>query len=117
MSKYSYEGIDSFSIDNLIIEKMIKDNEEIVAYQISPKNGFLFHDKRTDGEDENGNIIFHLKNNSSTVPLNYDFDNIIEDTYTYINENNEKISIPILKVGEYEFYAIPIEIIPEERNV
>jgi hypothetical protein len=45
----------------------------------------------------------------------YDFTAVVNDVYTYTDENGIEVSIPIRKVGTKEFYCVPIGIVPDNQ--
>lgn len=114
---FVYEDVRPTLIPNTIIQKRLRDGVDY-QYWIEAVDGYVLHDKRIDEPvyDDFGNeteeIMPWFKIGVTTVAANYDFDNITNGTYTYVDENNMTVTIDVLKVGMNEFYAIPNSIVP-----
>lgn len=114
---FTYKEINPTLIPNTIMQKRLRDD---VNYQfiIEAEKGYVLHDRRIDEEEyypestiSTGNVIPRFKKGSTTVPASYDFTVTTNDTYTYTDENNIEITIPVVKIGAYEFYALPEDIV------
>ena len=93
-------------IANTNMSKMIS-NGVHNGYEIQAINGYVLHDKRVDYEDLDGNTILSYKVGTTTVGISYDFDNVVQGV---------DCGVSVQKVGMYEFYAIPRELVPDPDN-
>ena len=77
------------------------------GYEIQAIDGYVLHDNRVDYENMDGEMVLSYKTGSTTVGINYDFTNVVEGV---------DCGISVLKVGMFEFYAIPRDLIPDPDN-
>lgn len=103
-------------IPNATMQVVLRDGE-LFAYSIQAEEGYVLHDNRIDVPvldeetlEETGEIIPWFKTGSTTVPANYDFDNVTSGTYTYSDENGMTVNVSVQKIGMYEFYTVEIEL-------
>lgn len=108
-------------IENATMRELLN-NGVLYKYRIQAVDGYVLHDNRVDVEEldpetlePTGNIIPWFKFGSTSVPLTYDFDNVTEGTYTYTDENGMSVTIPVSKIGMYEFYTLPASIVPTNQ--
>ena len=79
-------------IENTIMQERYNDNGEMVNYIISPKEGYLLHEKSRDEivTDENGNETGEIKKGYTsgivTVLANYDFEKNEREIYAVKEE-------------------------------
>lgn len=106
------------SIPNASILEKLKDGS-LYAYSIEAEDGYVLHDNRIDEEEfdlettrPTGNLIPRFKTGSTTVSVSYDFKTTTNGTYTYTDENNMEATVPVVKIGVYEFYTLPEDIVP-----
>lgn len=106
-------------IPNTRMNKMIV-NGIHNGYEIQAVEGYVLHDNRIDSTDydelDNATIIPRFKLGSTTVPASYDFDNVTNGTFTYTDENGMTVSIPVEMVGMYEFYTLPVDVVPTDQT-
>jgi hypothetical protein len=100
-------------ISNATMQLAYKDGTPY-CYWIEAVDGYVLHDSRIDEEEfdyetmqPTGNIIPRFKLGSTTVPASYDFTATTNGTYTYTDENGMEATIPVVKIGMYEFYTLP----------
>jgi hypothetical protein len=121
MAAVTYEDMISL-IPNATMQKVyVYDNH--TQYKIEAVDGYVLHDSRIDEEEfdhetmqPTGNIIPRFKLGSTTVPASYDFTATTNGTYTYTDENNMEVTIPVVKIGMYEFYTLPENIVPTNQT-
>lgn len=94
-------------------------NDGIKTFWISPCEGYLLHDNRLDEEvidpdtlEPTGEIVLRYSTETKTVKYDYDFDTIIPGTLQDVSGNTIKIN----KIGAFEQFAIPIDLIKTEEN-
>lgn len=111
----TYESLTETLIPNTTIDKGFIDGVHKV-YRIQAVVGYLLHDSRIDEEEldlvtlmPTGNTKPRFKSGSTTVSASYDFNTVVNGTYTYTDENGNEITLNVLKIGEYEFYTVPEE--------
>lgn len=109
-------------IANATMQELLRDGE-VYRYSIKAIDGYVLHDNRIDIEETDpntlestGNIIPWFKLDSTTVPKNYDFENVTAGTYTYTDENGMTVTIPVSMIGMYEFYTLPDDIVPTSQT-
>jgi hypothetical protein len=109
-------------IPNATMLEKLRDGS-LYAYSIEAVDGYVLHDSRVDEEEfdhelmqPTGNIIPRFKLGSTTVPASYDFTATTNGTYTYTDENNMEVTIPVVKIGMYEFYTLPENIVPTNQT-
>lgn len=98
-------------IPNTTMRKFVNDNNVEMFYEIKPNydDGYVLHNRSRDWEDEDldtGVVTYYrgYSRATSTVPINYDFDNTTEiDGYT--------------AYGNKEIFARPISDIDGETNI
>ena len=105
----SIRGVIMKNIENTTIEE-VKDNDgTLLVYEVTPNEGFLLHNNvndYTEPDAETGAEILHLgfSSASSTVPLDYDFDNTKKiDGYTAYG-SKEVFAIPRDKVDDKQVF-------------
>lgn len=110
------------AIENTTIETRYKNDGSVLAYQIRPNTGYVLHSKGYDTPvfdeetlEETGDVILGFTSAFVGVGYNYDFNNVVADTYTYTDQNNMEVTMPISKVGRFEIFAIPASIVPENQ--
>ena len=110
------------TIENATVEARYNSSNTLYGYRITPNEGFVLHTKNYDTEvfdeetlEPTGEILLGFTSAYAAVGYNYDFDNVVADTYTYTDENGMTVSIPINKVGRFEIFAIPASIVPENQ--
>lgn len=115
---FTYENVNPTLIPNTTMRKRLRDGVDY-QYIIKADEGYALHDKRVDSIDFDENdeeiAISMFKVGETTVAANYDFDNVTQGTYTYTDENGMSVMLPVLMVGANEFYAVPIDIVPENQ--
>ena len=90
-------------------------------YRFYPNDGYVMHVKSVDLEiyDETfTNIIGYTElygSGMKSVPINYDFSVVVQDAYSYTDENGNTVNVPIERIGEQELYTLPIDIVPENQ--
>ena len=105
-------------IPNTTMQKIFRDGVHR-QYSVSPLEGYVLHDNRVDEEvineetlEPTGEVIYRYAAGSVTVRYDYDFTLIVPDTITDINGN----TIAVNKVGAYEMFAVPSNLIPENQT-
>lgn len=119
---YTYEEVIPTPIANAKVERMLKDGVQ-TTFRIQANSGYVLHDSRIDYPEcddlgmPTGAIIPWFKLGSTTVNKNYDFTDITNGTYTYTDENGMTVTVPVEKIGEYEFYTLPVDIVPTSQTM
>ena len=99
-------------IPNTTMTKMINaDTGILLAYNITPNDGYVLHDKELDHQELNpetmepiGKVTLGYYPIARSCGTNYDFDNVTTiDGYT--------------AYGEREFFARPISEVPENQDI
>lgn len=90
-------------------------------YCIYPDDGYVLHLKRNDDvyEDlDTGETVTTLRfcSGMKSVNINYDFSVVVQDTYTYTDENGNEVTIPIEKIGAEEIFTLPKSIVQEATD-
>lgn len=98
-------------IENVTIQPYYNDDNVLRSYRITPNEGYLIHalDPESGAEDR---TIPTFTLGTVSVGYNYDFDSVVADTFTYTDENNAVVNVPISKVGNLGIYAIPAHLVP-----
>lgn len=98
-------------IENATILPYYNDDNVLRSYRITPNERYLIHvlDPESGAEDR---TIPTFTSGTVSVGYNYDFDNVVADTFTYNDENNIVVNLPISKVGNLGLYAIPADLVP-----
>lgn len=110
----TYDCVIPSPIENTRVEKIFSDGIH-TGFRLTPDTGYVLHNALNDHTDEFGIKTTYFCSGDTTVKYDYDFDDIIEDTYTYIDENNNQITIPVLTIGEYKFYTITKSIVSPKQ--
>ena len=90
-------------------------------YRFYPNEGYVMHVKSVDTEiyDETGvNVIGYTElfgSGTKSVPISYDFSVVVQDVYTYTDENGNTQIVPIEKIGVEELYTLPESIVPQNQ--
>ena len=113
---YSYEDVVPSLIPNTTMQKRINSSGVHTTYVIQAVGGYVLHDNRIDGLDEDDNVIPRFKLGATTVPATYDFDNVVPGTFAYTDENGMVVSVPVDMIGIYAFYTLPIDVVPENQT-
>lgn len=97
------------TIQNTTIIPYYSGDNKLRAYHITPNEGYLIHvlDPESEAEDR---TIPTFTSKTITVGYNYDFNNVVADTFTYADEN-----VPVNKVGNLGLYTIPADIVPKNE--
>ena len=116
---YTYEDVVPTLIENTTMKKRLL-NGVHKTYVIKAVDGYALHDKRVDDvmvDQETGEetIIPTFKTGETTVAASYDFSTVTQGTYTYVDENEVEVTIPVSMVGVNEFYTVPEEIVSENQ--
>lgn len=100
------EPMENSLVANTTMNRMIS-NGIHNGYEIQAIDGYVLHDKRVDYENMDGDTVLSYKTGSTTVGVDYDFENVVAGV---------DCGVSVLKVGMFEFYAIPIALIPDADN-
>lgn len=98
-----YESIET-KIPNTTMVKGINELGVHKNYRITPNEGYVLHDKDGEYEDLDGIYIYLFSSGMCSCGANYDFDN----TTTVLGYT---------AYGEREFFAMPIDEVPESAVV
>lgn len=109
------EPMETTLIPNTTMNKMIV-NGVHNGYEIQAVNGYVLHDNRINGLDDFDNVVPRFKYGATTVPVSYDFDNVTNGAFTYTDENGMDVTVPVEMIGEYEFYTLPVSVVPEDQT-
>ena len=109
-------------IENAVVVTRYNSSNQVSSYRITPNEGFVLHTKNYDTEvfdeetlEPTGEILLGFTSTYISLGANYNFNDVVADTYTYTDENGMAVSIPISKVGRFEIFAIPANIVPENQ--
>lgn len=90
-------------------------------YCFYPDEGYVMHYKSVDTEiyDATGeNVIAYTElfgRGMKSVPISYDFSVTKKDSYTYTDENQMTVNVPLEKIGVEELYTLPKEFVPQNQ--
>lgn len=110
----TYEEVTPALIPNTTMQKMLTDGVH-KTYRIQAVKGYVLHDNRIDDIAPEGNVVLNFKTGSTTVSASYDFTVVTNGTFTYTDENGVRQSIIVQKIGEYEFYTLPEDVVPSNQ--
>lgn len=111
-------------VDNATMQAYYNSSNVLKSYYIYPNEGYAVHSTAYDTyardpeTDEDTDVIlpgFIPYPSFVGAEADYDFTVVVNDVYTYTDENNIEVSIPISKVGAKEIYCIPVGTIPENQ--
>ena len=109
-------------IENTTVEPRYNGSNELIAYRITPNEGYVIHTTNYDTPvydeetmTETGEILLGFTSAFIQIGYTYNFDTVVPGTYTYTDENNMSVTIPVNKVGRFEIFAIPASIVPENQ--
>ena len=109
------------NIPNTIIEpRYLKD--KLLGYNITTDEGYCLHTTghdipiRDEKNKPTGEVKLGFTTGTISLGRTYDFDTVVEDTYTYTDENENLVSIPIKKIGKFELFTLPVNIIPKKED-
>lgn len=95
-------------IPNVKIENVLFDGVHR-TYRLSPNEGFVLHNKKTDITDENGNVTRRYCSTYTTVNASYNFTTTtVIDGYTAYGVN-EYFARPISEVAADQIYGLKPE--------
>lgn len=116
---YTYEDVVPTLIENTTMKKRLL-NGVHKTYVIKAVDGYALHDKRVDDvfvDQETGTetIVPTFKIGETTVAASYDFSVVTQGAYTYADENENDVTIPVSMIGANEFYTVPVDLVPESQ--
>ena len=112
---WTTENVTPTLIPNTTMVKRLLDGVA-KTYCIYPNEGYVLHDNRTYGvilDDEFNEIERYPRfaTGDMTVSASYDFNNITQGIY----EGVDGVVYNVTKIGEYELYTLPINVVPLEH--
>ena len=111
---------DESFVPNTIMEIVVNSLGNQTQYCFTPDDGYVIHLKRDEVEDidpETGDTVINVlyARGTKSVNINYDFSVVVNDVYTYTDENGNTVNIPIEKIGAEELYTLPESIVPSAQ--
>lgn len=101
-------------IENAIIEEIYSDGK-LLGYKVYPESGYVVHTIHLDDTDEYAKVLPGFTPSVIIVNANYNFDKKSNGVYTYTNDEGQDTSISVTKIGDFDLYALPKDIVSEQQ--
>ena len=117
----SYIDCETSYVPNTTMKIFVNPLGRQTQYCFYPVDGYVMHVKSVDLEiyDKTGeNIVGYTElfgSGMKSVPISYDFSVTKEDKYTYTDENQRTVNVPLEKIGAEELYTLPKDIVPQKQ--